>query len=403
MPPSTSTLDSSGVARAIAHFTAAFPDAPPPTAATASPGRVNVIGEHTDYCDGFVLPLAIDKSTYIVGVPSTDGQCHVSASAFPDAVGTFTPGADAPDGLPKWARYVFGMTAVYARAGHKVTPFTAAVVSEVPLGGGLSSSAALEMATAVLMEVLGGYKVDAAERAVLGQQCEHEFAGVPCGIMDQMICSKGEDGKVLLIDCRTHDCEPIPFNDPDTVLVVANSNVEHDLSGSEYPARRKATEDAAKAMAAKFPDAGIKLLRDCSLEMLEAVKDEIGDETATRARHVIEENRRVLEAKKALIGNDLEQFGKLMHESHVSLRDLYEVSTKEIDGLVEMAMKIEGVYGARITGGGFGGCSVTLVKKDAVPALMAAFDEGYPAISGGKKASVFATTAGPGARVVSLP
>lgn len=402
MTPSAAAADEAGVARATRVFRDAFAPSAALTAAAAAPGRVNVIGEHTDYCDGFVLPLAIDKSTYIVGGLSDDGRCHVVASAFPGDIGTFDPVDSAADAaLPKWARYVKGMVAVYARAGKKVPAFRAAVVSDVPLGSGLSSSAALEMATGVLIEVLSGESMDPAKRALLGQKCEHEFAGVPCGIMDQLISSKGEAGKVLLIDCRSLECTPVSFDDPETVLVVANSNVAHELSGSEYPERRKATEDAAAVIAAKFPDAGVKLLRDCTLDQLEAVATDLGEVPARRARHVIEENARVVEAKAALEEADLQKFGRLMHESHVSLRDLFEVSTKEIDGLVEIAMGISGVYGSRITGGGFGGCSVSLVKKAAVQDLIDAIGDRYPAISGGSSATVFATTAGPGAR--SLP
>lgn len=395
--------DVAGLIRATDVFREAFGADAPLTAAAAAPGRVNVIGEHTDYCGGFVLPLAIDKSTYIVGGPSDDMRCHVTASAFPGDLGVFDP-VDGPveEGLPKWARYMKGMAAVYEREGKNVPAFRAAVVSDVPLGSGLSSSAALEMATGVLIEMLSGVEVDGAERALLGQKCEHEFAGVPCGIMDQLISSKGEAGKVLLIDCRSLECTPAAFDDPETVLVVANSNVAHELSGSEYPERRKATEDAAKVIAAKFPDAGVELLRDCTLKQLSAVAEELGEVAERRARHVIEENARVLEAKAALVAADLKKFGALMHASHISLRDLFEVSTKEIDGLVDIAMGIEGVYGSRITGGGFGGCSVTLVKKDAVQPLLNAITEKYPAISGGNAATVFATVAGPGARRLSL-
>lgn len=402
-PVADAGADARAVARAVAAFRAAFGPAAPLCAAAAAPGRVNVVGDHTDYCDGFVLPLAIDKSTYLVGGPSEDGRCHVTSSAFPGEVAVFDAGDSVvASDLPKWARYLKGMTAVYARSGKAVPPFRAAVVSDLPLGCGLSSSAALEMATGVLIEALSGVAADPVERALLGQKCEHEFAGVPCGIMDQLISSKGEAGKALLIDCRSLECTPAAFDDPEAVLIVANSNVTHELSGSEYPERRKATEDAAAVIAARFPNAGVKLLRDCTLAQLAAVAPELGEVSERRARHIIEDNARVISAKAALDAADMQKFGRLMYASHISLRDLFEVSTKEIDALVDIAMAVDGVYGSRITGGGFGGCSVTLVKKSAVQTLLDAIGEKYPAVSGGSSATVFATRAGPGARRLPL-
>jgi galactokinase len=290
------------------------------------------------------------------------------------------------------------MAAMYARGGHKVPAFRAAIVSDVPLGSGLSSSAALEMATAVLIEQLAALDVDGTDRAVMGQACEHEFAGVPCGIMDQLVSSGGQVGSALLIDCRSLDCTAVPLDDPDAVIVIANSNVSHELSGSEYPLRRKQCAEAARVIAEKFPDDNVTHLRDANLEQLEAVKGELDEETEMRARHVISEDIRTLKAKPALEKGDMAEVGKLMHESHVSLRDLFQVSTVEIDALVEMAMGIDGVYGSRITGGGFGGCSVSLVRKDAVERLTKTIAEQYPKISGGSEATVFVTRAGPGAR-----
>lgn len=399
-----SSVDKEGVSRATKLFQETF--SATPTIAVAAPGRVNLIGEHTDYNDGFVFPLALEKNTYVVGVPlpssSADGMCHVVAEAFRDAPAKFAPGdSPAEPDTPGWVKYLKGMTALYARNGHVVTPFQAAVVSDVPMGGGLSSSASLEMATGMLIEQLGGLSVDPSDRAKMGQSCEHEFAGVPCGIMDQLISSRGQTGRALLIDCRSLEVTPVPLDDPEAVIVVANSNVKHELSGSEYPDRRRQCEEAAKKMAEKFPDKGVTHLRDCTLEMLEAVKAELDEETEMRARHGISEDVRTLEAKKCLEQGDLVRTGQLMHESHVSLRDLFQVSTKEIDALVEIAMGIDGVYGSRITGGGFGGCTVTLVKKSSVDALLESFKVKYPEVSGGEEASVFDTRAGSGARTLT--
>lgn len=373
------------------------------TVASAAPGRVNLIGEHTDYNDGFVFPLALEKSTYLVGKALPQGQeCEVVSEAMEGVVAKFmAEDSPASESVPGWARYVKGMTAIYARNGYKVVPFRAAIVSDVPLGSGLSSSAALEMATAVLIEALSDLQVDASKRALMGQSCEHEFAKVPCGIMDQLISSRGESGRALLIDCRSLEATAVPLDDPEAVIVVANSNVQHKLSGSEYPTRRRQCADAAKAMGAKHHEQKISHLRDCTLEMLESVKDELDADTVRRATHGISEDVRTLKAKSCLENGDLAGAGKLMHESHVSLRDLFEVSTKEIDALVEIAMGVEGVYGSRITGGGFGGCTVTLVKKSAVDELIKAIEEEYPRASGGLKATTFATKAGKGARVVT--
>lgn len=393
--------DNAAVARGRKLFVESFNEEP--TVASAAPGRVNLIGEHTDYNDGFVFPLALEKNTYLVGKALPEGQeCELVSEAKPGEVAKFmAEDSPASDSVPVWARYVKGMTAIYARNGYKVVPFRAAIVSDVPLGSGLSSSAALEMATAVLIEALSDLQVDATKRALMGQSCEHEFAKVPCGIMDQLISSRGESGLALLIDCRSHEATGVPLDDPEAVIVVANSHVEHELSGSEYPTRRRQCADAAKAMSAKFSEKEISHLRDCTLAMLESVKDELDEDTVKRATHAISEDVRTLEAKKCLENGDLVGTGKLMHESHVSLRDLFEVSTEEIDALVEIAMGVEGVYGSRITGGGFGGCTVTLVKKSAVERLMKAIKEQYPGASGGVQATAFATKAGKGARVVT--
>lgn len=393
-------VDAEGVARAKILFENTFSSTP--TVAVAAPGRVNLIGEHVDYNDGFVFPLALEKNTYIVGAISNSSECAVAAEAFPGVIAKFLPG-DSPSAgdLVGWAKYLKGMTALYERKGYRVKPFKAIVVSDVPLGSGLSSSASLEMATAMLIEQLGGFEADPFERALMGQACEHEFVGVPCGIMDQLISSRGEAGRALLIDCRNLKVTPVPLDDPEVVIVVANSRVAHELSGSEYPSRRKQCAEAAKKMAERYPDKKITHLRDCSMDMLNSVIEELDEETVKRAKHAIEEDLRTLEAKKCLESGDLKRCGGLMYESHVSLRDLFEVSTKEIDALVEIARGIEGVYGSRITGGGFGGCTVTLVKKDSVDALFKAFEDKYPSASGGLEAAVFATRAGSGARVLN--
>lgn len=394
--------DTTGVASASKLFRETF--CADPTVAVAAPGRVNLIGEHVDYNDGFVFPFALLKSTYIVASPqpSATPHCEVISDAYKDGVVKFSPGDYPLDpSAPKWIAYIKGMTAIYARNGFNVVPFRAAIVSSVPRGGGLSSSAALEMATAIMLEQLSNLQVDANRRAKMGQSCEHEFVGVPCGIMDQLISSRASRGHALLIDCRSLEVTPVPMNHPDAVLVVANSCVAHELSGSEYPTRRKQCYVAADAIAKHFPNNKVTHLRDCTLDMLSAVEKALGEETVKRARHVIEEDERTLRAKEHLKNGELAKVGQLMYKSHASLRDLYEVSTKEIDALVDIAMSVEGVYGSRITGGGFGGCTVTLVHKDSVETLTKAFEDQYPPHNGGLRAVVFATKPGPGARVLT--
>lgn len=392
--------DSQAVSRGRDLFVSTFSEQP--TIAVASPGRVNLIGEHTDYNDGFVFPLALEKSTYLIARPLPSGSpCQIASEAKEGEIITFAPGDNSFDGIPEWVRYIKGMTAIYERHGYPIGSFQAVVVSDVPFGSGLSSSAALEVATGLLIEQISGASVDPSKRALMGQECENKFLHVPCGIMDQMISSCGKEGHALLIDCRSYDLTPVPLNDPETLIVVANSCVKHKLSGSEYPLRTRQCKDAAKVIAAKFPDQKVLELRDATMDMLNAVAEELDQDTLKRARHAISEDDRTLEAKSALENGDLVKAGKLMHESHVSLRDDFEVSTSEIDALVEIAMTVDGVYGSRITGGGFGGCTVTLVRKSALQTLLDEIEAKYPQKNNGTKAIVFATQAGSGARVLT--
>lgn len=261
------------------------------------------------------------------------------------------------------------------------------------------------MSTGAFLEALTSKPLDATERALRGQATEHEYAKVPCGIMDQLISSRATAGSALLIDCRSHEVTPVPLSDPSVVIVVTNSHVEHDLSGSEYPERRDSCKAAVKAIAAKHgsEEKPVKALRDATLDMLASVSDDLDPKTRARAHHVISEDVRTQEARKALEAGDFVTVGRLMGESHASLRDDYEVSVHEIDALVEIACKVDGVFGSRITGGGFGGCTVSLAKREAVDALLAAVEAEYPAASGGVKATCFVTRAGAGARVLEVP
>lgn len=336
--------------------------------AVAAPGRVNLIGEHTDYNDGFVMPMALPLVTVIVGKKiSGDITTVISTNKDVDEPKTITiemPNANAlvrtiEHTGPKWSLYVKGVIANYI--GGCPPAFQAVIHSSVPTGGGLSSSAALEVATYTFLDALTGTKgISLNEKALACQKAEHQYAGMPCGIMDQFISMMGKEGNALLIDCRNLTSELIPLNDPQIVVLVTNSNVKHELTGSEYPTRRKHCQEAALLLK-KIS------LRDANEDDIEYLQSIETDETLVkRARHVITEIERTVQAAEALKHRNYQRFGRLMVESHNSLRDDYAVSCPELDSLVELALQVEGVLGSRMTGGGFGGCTVTLVYSHAV-------------------------------------
>ncbi|KAK9502485.1 hypothetical protein O3M35_011256 [Rhynocoris fuscipes] len=334
-----------------------------PCVAAFAPGRVNLIGEHTDYNDGFVLPIALPMGTIIVGAKNDSKKVHLlSKNSF---IGEEVEVEfDLPESGKiekekiKWVNYIKGVIAFF-KGGVK-DGFNAAIVTSVPVGGGLSSSAALEVSTYYFLEALTGqYNKDLKDKALRCQKAEHLYADMPCGIMDQFISIMGESGKALLLDCRTLEATKVPFQTVDEVVLITNSNVKHELSGSEYPIRRKQCEEAAEIL-------GAKSLRDVDFATLENNKSQLPSVTYKRARHVVTEIARTTEAAQALKVNDFVTFGKLMVESHNSLRDDYEVSCPELNQLVDIANVCVGVYGSRMTGGGFGGCTVTLVKQSSL-------------------------------------
>ncbi|KAI0210734.1 Galactokinase [Lamellibrachia satsuma] len=334
----------------------------PPTHAACAPGRVNLIGEHTDYNDGFVLPMALPLVTLVVGNKTDTGMCRVLTTSPVDGLSYVEFPINSSQeplapGKPSWANYVKGVIASYQ--GPQVS-FDAVIMSSIPLGGGLSSSAALEVSTYTFLEAISPSKTPVSDRqkALDCQKAEHTFAGMPCGIMDQFISVMGKTGHALLIDCRSMEGQLVPLQDQKVAVLITNSNVKHELSSSEYPVRREQCEKAALAL-------GKKKLRDASMAQLEAAED-LDPLVFRRARHVIGEIQRCEDASSALEKNDYTKFGKLMVQSHNSLRDDYEVSCGELDSLVEAALEVQGVYGSRMTGGGFGGCTVTLVKVESV-------------------------------------
>ena len=337
----------------------------PPQWIAAAPGRVNVIGEHTDYNDGFVFPMAIDRYTVVAAAPATDGriQLQTTTGSQRAEIDLTKPLKPAPKGT--WYNYPLGVIAGFAARGIKIPGFDALIHSTVPLGGGLSSSAALEVSTATILESITGTKLDPVEKALLCQKAEHDYAGMPCGIMDQFISVMGLENHILLLDCRTRKTELVPMNDPSVALLITNTNVKHELTGGEYATRRSQCEKAAAAL-------NLKSLRDADLAKLDVAKDKMDPVTYRRARHVIGEIERTTAAAKETKASNWTKVGELMYASHASLRDDYEVSCAELDAVVEIAQAIGqqgGVYGCRMTGGGFGGCTVALVRASAVQAI----------------------------------
>ncbi|KAK3765503.1 hypothetical protein RRG08_054029 [Elysia crispata] len=367
-----------------------------PKLAARAPGRVNLIGEHTDYNGGFVFPMALPMVTVIVGTPTTSGKCRIetlSNSADNPTYAEFHI-ADLKKGAPKWCNYVKG---VCAQMSGKVPSFDAVIVSSVPLGGGVSSSAALEVAIYKFLEQMEGVTADIPliQKILKCQKAEHEFAGMPCGIMDQYISMTGREGHALLLDCRSEQGRLVPLTDPNVVVLLVNSNVKHELTGSEYPLRKQQCQDAAKILS-------VASLRDATEAALEAKKSALDEETYRRVRHVISEIKRTDEAATALENGDYQTFGRLMVESHNSLRDDYEVSCKELDQLVEFAMQMkgEGVFGSRMTGGGFGGCTVTLLETRSIEKVIEYIDTKYKAV--GNKATFFVCPPSEGAKKITL-
>jgi galactokinase len=343
------------------------------TLIAAAPGRVNLIGEHIDYCDGFVLPLAIERYIMIAAAPNGTNEARVR-TIF-DETPAIIPLDQAQEiAGPKWSYYLRGVLEGFRKRGNWPVPgFDAVIVSSVPTGGGLSSSAALELATATLVEGLVDTALDTKEKALHCQKAEHDFAKVPCGIMDQFASAFGKKDHLVLIDCRSEEPELVPFSNPDLSILVSNTMVSHDLTDGGYAARRKDTEDGLAII-------GKESWRDATPEDVEANKDEMGERIYRRSRHVVGEIARTIEAAKCLRNDDFASVGPLMAASHNSLRDDFEVSCEELDILVEIANEIGfegGVLGARMTGAGFGGSTVTLCRTGQVREIAATLADDY--------------------------
>ncbi len=368
----------------------------PASIVVAAPGRVNLIGEHTDYNDGFVLPMAIDRYT-VLAADQTEGDTARVYSSLVEEQQDVPLSAGEVASLPQWTRYIRGVFDAYRdEAGIQTPAFDAVVNSSVPLGSGLSSSAALEVATATLVEALTGKAVSPVRKGLLCQMAEHRGAGVPCGIMDQFSSVLCKAGHLMLLDCRSHDTKMVPMSDPEIQVLIINTNVKHELTGGEYGERRSQCEAAAKIL-------GVSSLRDASAALLEEKKSLLDDVLYRRARHVIGEITRTVTTAGAIERAEWDLVGTLMYASHKSLRDDYEVSCPELDILVQAAIELgseRGVIGSRMTGGGFGGCTVSLVRTDSVESNAEAICDRYREQTG-IEATAFATTPAQGAMVIS--
>lgn len=375
-----------------------------------APGRVNLIGEHTDYNEGFTLPLAIERYTTVqlqrLPLDSNASRFHSMAlgqsawwtadgKSFLSAATTLSnePSATAAtnDSAPPWSKYVAGVIHQFAKLGLSIPPLELSIETDVPLGGGVSSSAALEVAVAMAMQQLLATHLDGLAIAQLCQRAEHEYAGVPCGLMDQLSSVFGRTNELMLMDCRTNQLEFIPASS-DLAFIVINSRVKHNLADGEYRQRRQQCEAACRLL-------NIASLRDIDASRLEAARSQLPEVVYRRARHVVSENARTVQAAECLKAGQWEQVGQLMNASHISMREDYEITCPEIDTLVALAQEIRvegGVYGARMTGGGFGGCIVILGKATHADAITEQVVTAYQTATG-IQADTFTTRPAAGA------
>lgn len=341
----------------------------PPALLVRAPGRVNLIGEHTDYNDGFVLPLAIDRATWIALRPHPRRWVRVYSLDFRETA-EFSLDQFVDEGRG-WTEYVKGIAWVLQEAGFTLRGWEGVMAGDVPIGAGLSSSASLELATARAFEAVSSWKWDAAQMALLAQRAENKWVGVNCGIMDQMISAAGKKDHALLIDCRTLQSEVVPLP-PETAVIILDTATRRGLVDSAYNERRIQCETAAHHF-------GVKALRDVSLAELHAHTSQLTPVTYRRAHHVISENERTLQATAAMHQQDAAALGQLMNASHASLRDDFEVSSPALNTIVGIAQNQPGCYGARMTGAGFGGCAVALVQIHTAPQFADAVSAAYQA------------------------
>ncbi|HKW68698.1 MAG TPA: galactokinase [Terriglobales bacterium] len=343
-----------------------------------APGRINLIGEHTDYNDGFVMPAAIELSCWVAIAGREDRRLAIRSQNLQETAEVDLDQSQ-PQRRKRWSDYVQGVAVELERSGRRLRGANLLIHSEVPIGSGLSSSAAMEVASALAFLANSGAELDRLELARLCQRAENEFVGARCGVMDQFTACFGQAKHALLLDCRSLEYRALPL--PAGVeLVICDSGVRHEVAAGEYNTRRAQCEAGVRVLARHQP--AVRALRDATLDDLKRNRSELGDVVYRRCRHVVTENARVLKAAEALEQHDLREFGRLMGESHRSMRDDFEISCAELDLLVELAGKQKGVYGARMTGGGFGGCTINLVEAGQVAAFRKAVSQGYREATG---------------------
>jgi galactokinase len=350
-----------------------------------APGRVNLIGEHTDYNDGFVMPAAIGFRTLVAVSSRADQKLVIRSENYSDQVEFDL------DHLPAkranhWSDYAIGVVKMLLESGQKLKGMNLLVEGDVPQGAGLSSSASIEVAVGyALMDLVDGGNAssttDLTQLALLCQRAENEFVGARCGIMDQFVASHGKRGHTLMLDCRSLEYGLLPLPQ-DAVLAICNTMVKHSIAKGEYNQRRSECETGVRILAQHLPN--VRSLRDVTLADIESCRDDLPEVVSRRCRHVVTENKRVLQAAAALHRGDLNGFGKLMLASHRSLREDFEVSCPELDLMVELAESLDGVYGARMTGGGFGGCAIALIDAAHINAFQQTVGESYERSTGSK-------------------
>jgi galactokinase len=355
-----------------------------PTHLALAPGRVNLLGEHVDFNDGFVLPAAINRATYIAFSPADSDRTTLVAADFAEE-STFTPASitikNNANGksLVDWARYPAGVAWALTEANLTAPAMNGVLASDVPRGAGLSSSASVEMAFAVAWSELGGWILSPMQRALLGQKAENKYVGVNCGIMDQFASACGISGNLLLLDCRSLEWRALPIPQ-DIAIVIADTSIRRKLTTSGYNDRRQACEDAVKILGQYLP--GVRALRDVSVDDFNRFCNRLPALVEKRARHVVEEVDRTRRAIPLLEQGKIIEFGEIMKQCHASLRDLYEVSIPELNVMVEIADNLSGCFGARLTGAGFGGCTVNLVERSAAESFCAKLASSFQSQTG---------------------
>jgi galactokinase len=370
-----------------------------PTVRSIAPGRVNLIGEHTDYNDGYVMPIAIQYTLMILASPRADSEMHFYSADFDQKTSFSLSESLMKDPRFRWSDYEKGVVSEFLKLGHSLKGANLLIHGNVPIASGLSSSAAVEVSTAMTIRTMNGISMPDVDLVKLCQRAENRFVGMNCGIMDQFISGLGRAGCALFLDCRTLDYQIVPFPSNRYSVMILNTKMKRELHRSDYNERRSQCEEGVRLLEKKLP--GIKALRDVSVSDFEKTTDSLPEVIQKRCKHVVTENQRVLNFVEALQKSDETTIGRLLLESHESLRDLYEVSCPELDLMVELSMSVPGVVGARMTGAGFGGCAIAVIKRGTEDALKLKVFDVYPKKTG-IQPEIYVSNPSDGARAENL-